>query len=317
VELTVKGPFDKRKYTFEMMVGYFFTIAIMILVTFLIAMFFRTRLNVFKVSYVAYYEYGNDIKPGTQVTLNGIDVGEVKSVTIDDENRVKVELTVAKKYREKIREDSIAKIVRPLVIGNKQISISAGTSGTEVIRPGAVINSEESSELVDLISGQSLQNMIDRIGLNPESFDLSGDVQKITVREIYDNAISSLVTMNEFQKSMKSMSYEMAELAGAMDDMGTGFDTMTVVMGDMAAMDTAMLDMNSGMVSMADSVKEMNSSMDRMSESMETFSELTPLTDRMITFLTELEIIMEAMQNSWMLKKEVEKVKKKREREKK
>ena len=92
----------------EIFVGYFLSIALLIIISFFIFLIFRSKLFFLTNTYITYYEYGNDIKIGTVITLNGINVGEVKKVEIDYENKIKVFLTVLKKYREKIRSDSIA-----------------------------------------------------------------------------------------------------------------------------------------------------------------------------------------------------------------
>ena len=112
---------EKKKYSFEIMVGYFFTMAILMLIIFVGFMLFSAKWFLFETTYTIYYTYGNDIKKGTLVTLNGLEIGQVKTIDIDDKNRLKVVISVAAKYVNKIREDSVAKIVRPLLIGNKQI----------------------------------------------------------------------------------------------------------------------------------------------------------------------------------------------------
>jgi len=272
---------------FDTIVGYFFTIATMIFIILIFILVFRTKWSFLKCKYTAYYEYGNDINPGTLVTLNGINIGEVKSIDIDENNRVKVIFTVSRRYKKKIRKDSIAKIIRPLLIGNKQIMISPGSPNVGILPPGSEIMSEESSELIDLVSGLSIQNFLDNLGLNPKTEN--NDYQKITVREIYDQAISSLVILNEFQKSLKLLGDSMTGLDEGMKNMGTGFNNMGY----------AMKGMNQGMKDISTGFYDMNKNLNQFG----------PVMNKLIPLIDELEVLIKAMEMNPMFKKEVSKIK--------
>ncbi|HNZ26161.1 MAG TPA: MlaD family protein [Spirochaetota bacterium] len=327
---------DNRKIIFETAVGYFFTIAVMIVVVFVIALLFRQRLNFFKTKYYILYEYGNDIKTGTVVSLNGVNIGDVKEIELDDKNRVKVTIKVWSKWSDKIREDSVAKIVRPLLIGNKQINISPGLDRYKVLPPNSVILSEESSELVDLVSGASLERFVDKIGLNP-LFDSTEDIKRISVRELYDMAISSLITMNDFQRSIKTMSNsitgmndsfagmslglagmsdamkEMEKLTDSFDKMGEKMSELSGKMGDMSGkldgMSKTFVGVDKSMVKMSESLLELDKGLTS------NLGQFEPLTDQIISFIKELEIIIEALETNWMFKNDVERIKRQKMKE--
>ncbi len=288
----------------EIFVGYFLSIAILIIISIFIFMIFRSKLFFLTNTYITYYEYGSDIKPGTVVTLNGVNAGEVKKVEIDEENRIKVFLTVLKKYKKKIKSNSIAKIVRPLLIGNKQINISAGSHDSLILMPGSVIKSEDSSELIDLISGRSLQIFLDDLGLNPDSID--GSLEHISVREIYDSALSSLVTLNEFQKSFKDLGTSMNTFSTKIDGMSNGMNNMANSMNNMG---TSMQSMGDLSISMDDFSKEFKN----LNESL---NEFEPLTEKLLPFIDKLDLIVEALQNNILLRKEIEKIKKEKSKTK-
>ena len=283
----------------ELFVSFFFAIGIILIIIFLLFMFFRSNWFFLSNSYITYYEYGSDIKSGTIVTLNGIKVGEVKKVDIDELNRIRVDFTVLKKYRSKIKKDSVAKIVRPLLIGNKQINISAGSIGGKVLSPGSVLLSEDSSELIDLVSGRSLQSFIDKLGMNPDSI-VDDELGKISVRDIYDKAVSSLVTMNEFQVSLREMSMSMKAFADSINDMSINMQDMGKSLESMKSMSVSMDGMGGGMKGMSVSFEELS----------ESISEFKPLSEKIIPMLENLDIILEAIQRNSLLRKDVERVKK-------
>lgn len=312
---------ERKRKKIEIIVGYFFTAGIIILIIFSMLIFFRTKWNFMRNTYLTYYDYGNDIKPGTVVTLNGLVVGEVKEVDIDENNRIEVYMSIRRKYREKIKKDSVAKIVRPLLIGNKQINILPGSNVADVLPPGSTIKSEDSSELVDLISGMSLQNFIDDNFFKTLAGDLTGDgeLQTMSVREIYDNAIATLVAMNEFQKSINSMSMSLNQFAFMINNMSKGLDNMGDALhkmdnltAPMEGMSGGLENMSAGFTDMSQGLKGMSSGMYNLSKSFEAMDEnmdgFTPLTEKTVKVLDELDILIRAMQHSVLFKKEVEKI---------
>ncbi|MBN2544755.1 MAG: MCE family protein [Spirochaetes bacterium] len=279
----------------EIFVGYFLSTAIIIIISFFIFMIFRSKFFLLTNSYITYYEYGSDIKTGTVVTLNGVNVGEVKKVEIDEENRIKVFLTVLKKYKKKIRSDSVAKIVRPLLIGNKQINISAGSYNSVILMPGSIIKSEDSSELIDLISGRSLQVFIDNLGLKSDASDDA--FEQVSVREIYDSAISSLVALNEFQKSLKELGISMKTFSKNIEDMSNNMNNMSLSMQNMEELS----------ISMDNFSKEFN----KLNKNLDDFE---PVTKKLLPFIDKLDILAEALQNSILLRKDIEKIKRLKEK---
>jgi phospholipid/cholesterol/gamma-HCH transport system substrate-binding protein len=133
------------------------------LFTFLI-LYFAYKKNWFTSTstYYVYYEEGSGIVKGTTVTIAGMKVGYVNDVILDQNNKILVELKIYSKYFNRIKTDSIAKIVRPYGIGKKIIQISQGKEG--ILKIGSFIDSKESTELIDLLSGGNIDPYISTIG---------------------------------------------------------------------------------------------------------------------------------------------------------
>lgn len=77
------------------------------------------------------------LKPGSSVEMLGIQIGQVKGFTIDQENQMAI---VKMRIRGdiKIYDDAIASIKTSGLIGDKYIHIDAGGSD-EMLKPGATI----------------------------------------------------------------------------------------------------------------------------------------------------------------------------------
>lgn len=92
------------------------------------------------------------VKPGTPVTISGMEVGRVKTLRLTPQAQVELTLEVLQSHREFIRQDSRATIASEL-LGGKYVEILVGTPGQPLLREGDTIPSIEPKELTDLLKG--------------------------------------------------------------------------------------------------------------------------------------------------------------------
>ena len=91
------------------------------------------------------------LKPGSSVEMLGMQIGQVKAFTMDQENQMAI---VEMKIRGdiKIYDDAIASIKTSGLIGDRYVKIDAGGS-EEVLEPGGTIADTESPiDIEELIS---------------------------------------------------------------------------------------------------------------------------------------------------------------------
>ncbi len=91
------------------------------------------------------------IRPGTPVTLAGIGVGEVRSLEITADNRIRVALEIEEGFRAKIRRDSRATLIKPL-FSNPYIDIAIGSTEREPLPDRGEIDLTSTSGLADLLT---------------------------------------------------------------------------------------------------------------------------------------------------------------------
>lgn len=323
----------------KIVVGYLFIVPLVVLIAFGAIATVRSRLLFSNDRYYAYYRYGNDIRNGTPVTLNGINIGEVYRVELTDDNRVKVEMRLRKRYLEKITEESVAKIVRPILIGNKQINIIPGSRGSKQLEAGSEIRAEESSELIDLVSGTSLSDFVR--DLNMDSLLGTGDGTSISVSDLYNQAISALVMMNRFQESLNELAISMGSMNSSLESMSVGMNSldemgeaMVLVSESMESMQTlsgsmesiassiktmdrltgSMDSLSGDLDKMADSIGELSKlgdEMGRLNNSLEGLGEMGDMTTKLGALVDELYIVIKAMEETALLKSKVRKVREK------
>jgi len=97
---------------------------------------------------VEFVEVGGLIE-GATVRLAGVQIGRVTAVTLPEQpgSKVRVTLTIARRFSERIRRDSEARIATQGLLGDKIVEISFGSPSAPVLKPGETLASSESFEM--------------------------------------------------------------------------------------------------------------------------------------------------------------------------
>jgi phospholipid/cholesterol/gamma-HCH transport system substrate-binding protein len=99
----------------------------------------------------AHFSTITGLKPGAPVTMLGIQIGQVKGLTMDQEDQVAI-VDMKIKSDIKIYQDAIATIKTSGLIGDRYINIDAG-GAEDIMRPGTVIrDTVPPVDIEDLIS---------------------------------------------------------------------------------------------------------------------------------------------------------------------
>jgi len=102
------------------------------------------------------------LKPGTPVTISGMEVGNVKSLRLDPQSKVELMIEVLQRYQGNIRQDSQAAIAMAL-IGAKTIEITVGSPEKPLLPPGSTIPSLEPKEITDLLKEIDVKGYLKKI----------------------------------------------------------------------------------------------------------------------------------------------------------
>jgi len=103
-----------------------------------------------RIAYHVVFGRVQGLKPGTPVTISGMEVGHVKSLRLTPQSRVDLTLEVLHRYRENIRQDSVA-VVAAALIGGRSIEITVGNPSQPVLPEGSIIPSQEPKEITDFL----------------------------------------------------------------------------------------------------------------------------------------------------------------------
>ena len=134
-------------------VGWFVLVPILVLVGVVVLVAQSENLFEEKYHITTVFSEGYGLKPGKQVMLLGIQIGEVTKVEVTEQNDAKVTMEILKKYRDKIRQNSVAKIGKSGgLVGEPQIEITVGHKNMPAVADGGHIESEEPFNIVEVIA---------------------------------------------------------------------------------------------------------------------------------------------------------------------
>ena len=96
-----------------------------------------------------------DLTTGAPVSLDGVNVGNVETITLtphppDKNHNITVVMRLERSHQNDIRTDSTASLVTQGLLGNRYVSITRGFTGS-VIPPGGVVPGGEVPEIKDVV----------------------------------------------------------------------------------------------------------------------------------------------------------------------
>lgn len=144
----------RRDRSVKWRVGIFVLVALAVFLGTIYALGARARL--FEARYTIHADFTEvaGIAEGATVRLAGVQIGRVTDVHLPAEpgGKVRVDLTIAKRYADRIRKDSIARIETQGLLGDKIVEITVGTAETPPVRPGEALATRDPAEFSKAIS---------------------------------------------------------------------------------------------------------------------------------------------------------------------
>jgi len=168
-----------------------------------------------KITITAYFPSANGLRPGAEVWLDGILVGNVDTVTINDQpqhkGKVKVVMEIDETYATGIRSDSDIGIDTIGLLGDKNIQLSSGTDKGAVIGDGGAIEGSEVGDIRRIITGVddlvgNFKVLSDKVISISDSVDRGeGTLGKLlTKSEIHDNLNKAVLEMQKLISDVRT-----------------------------------------------------------------------------------------------------------------
>ncbi len=276
-----------------------------------------------KIHFTSTFVGADGVHSGTEVQIAGLRAGAVDEIELLSDNRIRLNFYVYGKFRERVKQDSVAQLVRPFVIGDRVLEVSVGSTDSPVLEEHLQITSRESTDLMELMSGKSLGSTIDKLGgmvsniqRLAEAF-LSRDRTESMVN-IFDKLEPLLVNMDVMSKEVTKLSRQITKDEGIYKVV-TQLNTLT------RELNQILPEMNKENPQIAKQLAQLTGNLSIMAENMKSMSMLfkdlgpeIPVTARRaIEALNEATILMKAMQKSFMLKGNVREVREEEDKQRK
>lgn len=235
----------------EIVVGVFLVAAVVVIIAVIIMIGSERRWFEKRFEFTTKFQRGEGVSPGMQVAIRGIQVGEVQSVYLNEDNWIEITFNVYQEYAERIRKDSVVKLRSPL-IGSKALDIIPGGQTMPVLASGSYVWSEDTEQGRRILAQRTrqdrpeqLQRVLDNVerltyNLSASDGSLEPALEKILV---FFEKLSSdqeslqivLANLEKITSSIEQKEGSIGKILGDDEELFTGITRLMDHLNEMAA----------------------------------------------------------------------------------
>jgi len=145
---------ERREIALKFRVGVFVLVALAVFLGLVYALGARARLFEARYRIHADFTEVGGLVEGATVRLAGVQIGRVTGVRLPGEpgGKVRVDLTIARRYSDRIRKNSIARIETQGLLGDKIVEITVGNATAPPVAPGEVLAARDPADFGRVIA---------------------------------------------------------------------------------------------------------------------------------------------------------------------
>lgn len=177
-------------------------------------------------TYYTVFKKITGVKNGSAVTYGGYQIGHIENVEpVFEAGKTKYKIQLAVKNGWKISDDSVAEVIAPGVVSDKQIEITEGQSNN-YLQPNDTIMSKESIDLMVLVSslGSEVSKLVSGVSentsellikLNKSADQVSkilSDKNRLHVEKIFKNTDEALMHLIKLSKSFDRANVQLEQM---------------------------------------------------------------------------------------------------------
>jgi phospholipid/cholesterol/gamma-HCH transport system substrate-binding protein len=141
----------------KLRVGVFVLVALAAFLGMIYALGARARL--FEARYTLHADFTEvgGLNEGATVRLAGVQIGRVKGVNLPAQpgGKVRVDLAIARRFADRVRKDSVARIDTQGLLGDKIVELTVGTPDAPPTKDGDVVASRDPADMGQVVSQAS------------------------------------------------------------------------------------------------------------------------------------------------------------------
>ena len=145
---------DERPYRLQVRIGGFILLSLVVFFAIIYLLGARARYFESKYELAAEFTDVGGLIEGATVRLAGVQIGRVTGVALSPQpgGKVRVTMTVARRFQSRIRRNSEARIATQGLLGDKIVDITAGSADAPPLPPGATLVSQDSEEMSQMFA---------------------------------------------------------------------------------------------------------------------------------------------------------------------
>lgn len=274
-----------------------------------------------KFKYQTVFESADGIHSGTTVQMAGLRAGSVEEIELLGNNKIKVTFYVIGKFQNRIRTDSKAQLVRPFVIGDRVLEVTVGSDEGTLVHEGSMIPSEETLDLMALMSGKKLGNSLEKLSVILENVQylmetiLNKDRTQTIVR-IFDQLDPLLGNMNTMSNEVTKLSKHLTYDQNLKKTLAQAVILTREVNRILPELNKQNPELAKNLAVLTSSLAQMTHDFKVVTSMMKNYGpEIPTVAKRALEALDEATILMKAMQKSFFMQSSVKEVKEEEERE--
>lgn len=177
---------DGRSYALQFRIGAFILVALGVFLAIVYLLGARARYFERKYDLVAEFTEVGGLIEGATVRLAGVQVGRVSGVILPPQpgGKVRVTMTVARRFQDRIRRNSEAHISTQGLLGDKIVEITMGLPEAPPLAPGQALASQDPQELSRMFAEaagtlKSINELVSTLRAAADRLDKGGAVDDI------------------------------------------------------------------------------------------------------------------------------------------
>jgi phospholipid/cholesterol/gamma-HCH transport system substrate-binding protein len=258
-------------------------------------------------------ERGTGFTKGMPIKLSGFRIGRIGNISLNQDARVDIEMQIARKYQQWIRQDSSARLIKESLVGDDIIEINAGSPAKRMLENGDAIRfvktktlEEHAAEVADevkpvLIETRDIVSYIN----NPE-----GDFKR---------SLSNIEGLSrELQGSRTQLSGQLAVTFAHLNQViakgGETLDqaqiTLRTLENTLQNVDQSVGTLDSRLPQLLETLGGSLTNLQQISADLvavvhETAPQLSPLLERVDGVIEQTETLVDAVQDIWLIRKHI------------
>lgn len=299
---------------FERVAGLFVLIAVCSAIAVTIGMGIKKGWFEPKVTLVTVVRSADGLYPGTSVNFSGLRIGAVDSIELKASGMVEIHFKVRKKFVKRIHQDSLVRVTRPFIIGEKALEIETTSLAGTPVTEGAELVAAYAPDFLDLLGGNKLGAYMESLGTTLAN--LQKLAEAFLSNERSDKMIELFDQIFPLMEQMNAMASEVSVLSASLNEkkkMARVLDDFLLISKEMnktlPIMSRDMPELSKNVLKLTQNLNQLTSDMSEMVPMMKEIAPDIPMaTRKAVKALDETVLTLKAMQKTWMLRGKVEEV---------